>query len=69
VSDQAPRLAARSAGATVDVALLRAARTEPGKPETAATRSLAERLRGLVPSRSVRLPVNDALLARDRRRA
>ena len=70
VSDPAPRLAARSAAATADVALLRAARTDHGEPEAAATRSLAERLRGLVPSRTMHLPAGEAVLvARDRRRA
>jgi hypothetical protein len=53
-----------------DVALLRAARTDHGEPESAATRSLAERLRNLVPSRPMRLPAGEAVLvARDRRRA
>ena len=70
MSDPTPRLAARSAGAIADVALLRAARTDAGQPAPARTRSLAERLRGLVPFRSMRLPAGDAILvARDRRRA
>jgi hypothetical protein len=70
VTDPAPRLAARSAGATADVALLRAARTDARDPESATTRSLAERLRDLVAFRSMRLPAGEpVLVARDRRRA
>ena len=70
VSDPAPRLAARSAGATADVALLRAARTDARDPEPAATRSLVERMRGVAPFRSIRVPSGEpVLVARDRRRA
>ena len=70
VTDPAPRLAARSAGATADVALLRAARTDARDPESTSTRSLAERLRDLVAFRPMRLPAGEpVLVARDRGRA
>jgi hypothetical protein len=63
VSDPAPRIAPRSAGAAADVALLRAARTDPAVPETAVRVTFGERLLGRV---SLRLshPRPDAIVVR-----
>jgi hypothetical protein len=45
LSDIAPRLAPRSAGASADAELLRVARTDIAGPKTAGPLSLAERIR------------------------
>ncbi|HEX5827926.1 MAG TPA: hypothetical protein VFY23_10420 [Candidatus Limnocylindrales bacterium] len=47
MSDPAPRLAPRSAGALADLELLRVARTELAEPESEASMRLADRIRGL----------------------
>jgi len=47
LSDDAPRLAPRSAVATADFELLRVARHDLDEPERAASLTLADRLRGL----------------------
>ena len=49
-----PRLAARSAGAIVDVALLRAARTDLAEPDGVSRITLADRLRGFATFRPPR---------------
>jgi hypothetical protein len=63
LSDPAPRLAPRSAGAIADVALLRAARTEVGERESPARLTLGERVRGLAPLRAVRQAAGDTVSA------
>lgn len=52
--DTTPRVAPRSAGAIVDFELLRVARTDFGEPETVATMTIGERIRGLAVFRAVR---------------
>ena len=59
MSDTAPRLAPRSAGATVDAELLRVARTQPVEPETQARLSIGERIRGLALLRATRPQATD----------
>ena len=66
--DPMPRLTPRSAGASADVALLRAARTDAAPPEPAAATTLGDRLRGLVPSRAVRVAAGSPLAVRPDRR-
>jgi hypothetical protein len=48
LSDIAPRLAPRSAGAIADTELLRVARTDIAGPEVDAPLSLAERIRSFL---------------------
>lgn len=54
MSDLAPRLAPRSAVASADFELLRVARHDLDEPETAATLTLADRIRGLAAFRATR---------------
>lgn len=63
-----PRLTARSAGASADVALLRAARTDPAGPETPASPTLRVRLRGLTTLRGAGASTPAPLGARQQRR-
>jgi hypothetical protein len=69
VSVPTPRPTPRSAGASVDVALLRAARTELDDPERAPRTSFVDRIRALAASRPSRVVGLDALAARARREA
>jgi hypothetical protein len=54
VTDPAPRLAPRSVAAAADFELLRVARTDLDEPETAATLTIADRIRGLAGLRARR---------------
>ena len=65
-----PRLAARSAGATVDVALLRAARTDLAEPDEVARITLADRVRAYATFRAPRPSgVGPLVVGRARREA
>jgi hypothetical protein len=66
VSDPAPRLAPRSSAAAADFELLRVARTDLEEPETAATLTLADRIRGLSAFRALR-PTDDGITGPGRR--
>ena len=54
MTEPAPRLLARSAGAIADLELLRVARTEIDEREATAHPSVADRIRGLAPLRTLR---------------
>jgi hypothetical protein len=58
LTDLVPRLTPRSAVAIADTELLRVARTDLVEPETAVSRTLADRIRGLAAFRAER-PTDD----------
>lgn len=64
MTDRLPRLAPRSVGAVVDLELLRVARTELDAAETAATLTLADRIRGLAAFRVSRADEDEGEVVR-----